>query len=107
MPSEQGGRVGIDRGEMPAGLVASGSDKAVGDLPFERSDREPGLDFAQQIDYVTDQDAVLGRGLDQAAPVADQDAQQVEKADQRDISGHDDADRFVGRPAGGRVSGEP
>ena len=53
MPSEQGGRVGIDRGEMPAGLVASGSDKAVGDLPFERSDREPGLDFAQQIVELT------------------------------------------------------
>ena len=96
------------RPEIAVGVVAAGGDHGVdGRRSVVQADRRGKVDFAQQPHDMFHQHGILGGGLHETAVAAHKHAQQVEKTDERDISGHDDQHAPRLRNRKGRVVSQP
>ena len=105
---QQGGNAGVMRPEIAVGVVAAGGDHGVdGRRSVVQADRRGRVDFAQQPHDMFHQHGILGGGLHETTVAAHKHAQQVEKTNKRDISGHDDQHAPRLRNRKGRVVRQP
>ena len=93
---------GIQAAKIPVGIIAAGGDHGIERCgPVIHCHRDIRLNLFQLVDDETHQHRIFARHFHQAAMSGRNDTQQIEKADQRNIAGHDDQNG-AGRQGAGR-----